>query len=204
MRSSRFFRGLEGTKNLGAEVIMAALKKSDKINLIPKDKFTDTLVGRVLTWLMSTFRVIVIIVEMVVMIAFLSRFWLDAKSSDLDDEIESRIAQIQAQSSVEREFNLVQQRLGIFSTMISQDKSNLKEIKKISSYLPSDVFLSRISLTESGIKIDGLSPSEMSIAQFIVNLSSIEDYSGVNLTQVDIDNENSGLLSFNIDIKLNN
>ena len=62
-------------------------KKEPEINLLPQEEFEGSVIGRILKWGLSTFRIIVIIVEMVVMAAFLSRFWLDAKNSDLNEDI---------------------------------------------------------------------------------------------------------------------
>ena len=180
---------------------MSARNKSNQINLIPKDKFSTSLAGRVLTWAMSTFRFLVIVVEMIVMLAFLSRFWLDQKNNDLDDKIEQKMAEIQAQSDFEKEFNLVQQRLKVFSVMASTDKSHVDDIKQIASQLPADVYLNNISFNNQGIRITGYSPSEISIAQFIVNLGSIENFGVVELTQVDIDSENESLLKFSLKIE---
>ena len=64
---------------------MSAHKKQ-QVNLLPEKGFTSTTTGRVLTWILSTFRIIVIVTEIIVMIAFLSRFWLDAQNTDLSEE----------------------------------------------------------------------------------------------------------------------
>jgi Tfp pilus assembly protein PilN len=180
---------------------MAALKKSNQINLIPKDKFTESLLGRTLGWLMTTFRIVVIIVEMVVVVAFLSRFWLDAKNADLNDEMKAKTSQIQAMAKTEQEINNVQQRLSIFSAMTSTDISHAEDIKTIASFSPNNVFLSNITFSPNLVNLKGASPSEKSIAQFIVNLSSVEKYQSVMLTQVDADKKYEGLLEFSLTIE---
>ncbi len=63
---------------------MAARKNQQLINLLPQEEFAVSTLGRILAWLMSTFRYIVIAVEMVVMLAFLSRFWLEWNTHDVD------------------------------------------------------------------------------------------------------------------------
>ena len=69
---------------------MAARKKNKEINLLPQEQFAASTTGRVLAWVLSTFRMIVILTEMIVIIAFLSRFWLDIKSNDLTDEVDNQ------------------------------------------------------------------------------------------------------------------
>ena len=73
------------------------MPKKKNINLLPKEEFDASVVGRLLRWAMGTFRIIVIITEMIVMAAFLSRFWLDAQNSDLNDEIRFASSQIDSQ-----------------------------------------------------------------------------------------------------------
>ena len=73
------------------------MAKNKSINLLPQEEFDASIFGRTLKWAMGTFRIIVIITEMVVMGAFLSRFWLDAQNSDLDNSIKIASAQISAQ-----------------------------------------------------------------------------------------------------------
>jgi len=85
--------------------------KSKQINLIPQDEFESSNFGRILKWALSTFRIVVIVTELIVMSAFLSRFWLDAKNSDLNEEINVNKSQIIAYKDIETEFRSLQKNL---------------------------------------------------------------------------------------------
>ena len=90
---------------------MAALKqksKKEEINLLPQKGFASTTAGRILAWILSTFRIIVIVTEIIVMVAFLSRFWLDAQNTDLDEEITQKQALIAASLGFEKRFKQTQ------------------------------------------------------------------------------------------------
>ena len=180
---------------------MPAQKKDKQINLVPRDKFEDSLLGRTLKWLLSTFRIIVVLVEMIVMLAFLSRFWLDAKNNDLDDEIKIKMAQIVSQESFEKEFRNIQKRLDVFWALASASGVNSKIIESISSQLPQDVYLDNLSYTEKMLSLKGSSLSEQSVAQFVVNLESLEDFASVDLEKVDVDEDAGGLINFTLNIK---
>src|SRR3989344_9480970 len=93
------------------------MAKTRSINLLPQEEFDVSVVGRILKWAMGTFRIIVIVTEMVVMGAFLSRFWLDAQNSDLGDEMGVKSAQVEAQSDFEKKFRRLQTKLGIFKSL---------------------------------------------------------------------------------------
>ncbi len=90
---------------------MAARKKKRRINLLPQEEFAASILGRVLAWLLSSFRAIVSLTEMTVMIAFLSRFWLDAKSADLNELIRQKQPVIASTSDFEKEEGTIIEKL---------------------------------------------------------------------------------------------
>lgn len=177
---------------------MSARRKRGQINLLPQEEFKATTPGRILTWLMSTFRYIVIVTEMIVMGAFMSRFWLDAQSNDLNDTLAQKTAIIQSTSDFENDFKTTQSQLKVISELRGTPANSV--LSKIASHLPKDVVLTSYSLTGNNVKAQGVSSSERSIAQFIANLESNEDLSDVSLTQVDTDDLNVALLIFSIKV----
>lgn len=175
---------------------MAAQKqKKSEINLLPQKGFAASTSGRVLLWILSTFRVIVIVTEIIVMIAFLSRFWLDAQNTDLNEEIKQKQAVLSSYTNFEREWKDTQKRLKIFSTLVSDKKEATETFNLIVSYLPSDIFLTSISLVTNEATIEGVSPSERGIQQFLVNLQSAETLNQVELVGIETDKD-TGFLKF--------
>jgi Tfp pilus assembly protein PilN len=177
-----------------------AAKKEPRINLLPKEEFEVSVVGRIIKWALSTFRIIVIVTEMVVMAAFLSRFWLDARNSDLNETLKERQAVLAASSDFEKDFRKVQKRLAIASSLFSISKPS-KILIVISSYLPADVFISSFAVVEDSIQIKGYSSTEINIAQFIANLESNKNFKQVTLTQIDSSKESTSLI-FTLKIEL--
>lgn len=165
---------------------MPTAKKESKINLLPQKEFEKSVLGRTLKWALSSFRIIVVVTEMIVMAAFLSRFWLDAKNSDLNELIAQKKAIILSFNNVEEEFRLAQKRLGIFSKLTSATPVS-ENIKSVISYLPPDISLNSVSENGNSLQIIGSSGSEQGIAQFIVNLESAKNLQEVTLSQIDSD-----------------
>ncbi len=176
-------------------------KKEPRINLLPQEEFEMSVVGRILKWGLSTFRIIVIIVEMVVMVAFLSRFWLDARNSDLNESIKQKQAVLAASSDFEKDFRKVQKRLEIFSSLYSNSKPSAS-LNLITSYLPADVFVSSLSFVEDSIQLRGIASNERSIAQLIANLESDKGFKEVVLSQIDSGKEESSSLIFTLKINM--
>lgn len=171
--------------------------KSKQINLIPQDEFESSNFGRVIKWILSTFRFLVIVTELIVMSAFLSRFWLDAKNSDLNDSINISKSQVSAYKKIESEFRSLQTRIEIAKSIYSEPKiSSL--VSNISKLTPADITLTAISYNDGQLTIKALSYSEQSIAQFLINLESSKELSDVTLSQVSSNFDNSAATTFTI------
>ncbi len=177
---------------------MAARKSKNQINLLPQEEFARSTFGRVLVWALSTFRIIVIITEMVVMVAFLSRFWLDARNVDLNDLIEQKQAVLASTSDFEKEFRNTQRRIRIFSALSLEDKPISSYLSTIVSYLPSDTSLSSYSYSGGTIQVKGNSVSEAGIAQFIVNLEDSDIFETVEMINLDSSRTETSVLSFTL------
>lgn len=175
------------------------MPKSKAINLLPQEEFDASIVGRVLKWAMSTFRLIVIITEMVVMGAFLSRFWLDAQNSDLANSIKVRVAQIQSQKDTEELFRGLQNKLTVYKT-ISSSKKATEKIDLIASKVPQEIMLTNVSILEESASVKGTSSSEVGISQFVANLKSEKSFKKVSLGSISSAEDSESLTVFTIKI----
>jgi len=180
---------------------MSAQKKSDKqVNLLPKDPFLSSTKGRVLKWALTSFRLMVIVVEFVVMSAFISRFWLDSISNDLNDSLKQKQAIIDSYSDFEKEFKGLQNKLFIFDQIKKTSKVPSIYLKKVSSYLPDNVFLTTIIMGDKSVTVSGVTSSELAVAQFMANLSSDKDFPDVVLAGISTNQQDKSLMNFRIDI----
>ena len=162
---------------------MAKSKKAP-INLLPEEGLETTLAGRILSWVLSTFRIIVIVTEIIVMVAFLSRFWLDAQHTDLSEEIKQKQAVLAASAPFEKNFRDTQKRLNVF-TDYSKDPGISKKMDYITDRIPADVILSSVVFNQEKVEINGLAAQESSIMQFIVNLTSDETLGEISLDKIE-------------------
>ncbi len=175
------------------------MAKNKSINLLPQEEFDASVLGRMLKWAMGSFRIIVILTEMVVMAAFLSRFWLDAQNSDLDNAIKIASAQISTQSNFEKEFRGIQQKLSIFK-QIAANATESGKLDLISSKIPNDLVLSSVSIQNDIIQVKGTAGSEMGVAQFVTNLKSSPSVKKVDLDSIGSLERNQSLLTFLINV----
>ncbi len=175
------------------------MPKNKPINLLPQEEFSISILGRILNWAMGTFRIIVIITEMIVMAAFLSRFWLDAQNSDLNNSIKIKSAQIADQADLEKEFRNIQSKLSIVQQIYAAVPPS-QRIDAITSKLPTGVILTAISVMGNSAQIKGNSGTELGIAQFIANLKADTSLKSVDLGQISSSETNLGQTIFSINI----
>lgn len=174
------------------------MPKNKAINLLPLEEFNASTTGRVLKWATGTFRIIVIITEMVVMAAFLSRFWLDAQNSNLNNSIKAKSAQISAQASLEKQFVNIQSKLAIYKS-IRQESNTSTLIENIISKVPSNITLTRIFIEPGDVDVHGTSLSDYEINQFILSLNA-PPFTGATLKQANSSETNLGATDFVINM----
>jgi len=178
---------------------MSAQKISNKINLLPTTEFATSTWGRVLAWALSTFRVIVILTLMVVQLAFMSRFWLDAKSNDLNDSIRQKSSVIASWKDFEKEFKTTQKKLAIFNQVATGEDLVSSALDKITSYLPQEIILTSYSFSPTSIEIKGQTANEMAVAQLATNLNSdTQFFSKIIIKNISTNTENPAIFDFGL------
>ena len=176
-------------------------KTEFKINLLPQKEFEKSTLGRILKWAISSFRVVVIVTEMVVMAAFLSRFWLDAQNSDLNEEISQKKAIITSFKETESKFRVIQKQVDTFSKISSLTQKS-EYLNLITSLTPPRIILNSISNNEEAMQIVGSSGDEQNISQFIKNLSANSKLKDVSLKNIDFGEDNSTAIIFTIGVNI--
>ncbi len=169
--------------------------KDTQINLLPQKEFAGTFFGRVLAWIISTFRIIVIVTEILVMAAFLSRFWLDAQNTDLTESMDEKRSIIAASQDFEQQFKDTQDRIHTVSEL-SKNLSVSSYLSTITKSVPPDVSLSGLSKLPGELEITAVTTSERSAQQFVTNLQNSGLFNEVSLTDIHSDSENPNLIAF--------
>ena len=174
--------------------------KHRNINLLPREDFERTTLGRIMKWALTSFRFIVIVVEFVVIGGFLFRFYLDVQISNLDDEIQQKSALISSRSSFEQEFRAIQKRLEIYAQITDEDNKTSPAFLDVTASLPSDTQLLSFTKRRDTLEISGATLNEASIGSFISNLEQKDRFLEVSLKQISIPKD-SPFVQFDLVIK---
>ncbi len=162
-------------------------------NLIPTSQFESSLAGRLLRWLLTSFRFLVIFVEIIVIIGFVARFWLDMQHSQLDDEITQAQELLTAYLPFEKDFRHTQKQLETLKNTNDQANKLSQLLTIITQSLPNDATLISFNQSTGVIEITATAIEEKSISQFLVNLRSRPETAQVTTTRVATDSKTKAL-----------
>lgn len=161
---------------------MAAQKK--EINLLPKENWENSPVGQAVTWVLTVGRYIVILTELVVIIAFLSRFKIDRDLANLYEQTEIKAAQVEALSNVENQFLQTQKRLKAVKELIDSGQSQYQSLKTFVSYIPDTVILEELELSFKEISAQGVAISVSGLEYLTQQLVASEMFTDVELGKI--------------------
>lgn len=178
---------------------MAAQRGLSHINLLPKGSFEFSGLGKILKWTTTVGRVLVVLTEFVVILAFASRFYFDKRLNDLNDEIEGKLAVIQGYAEVESQMRDVLARQLVVSQSGAQAVNVEKKIADMGGAIPLGVSLKNLTIDEKFLDIEGSAGSEALFSQTLSNLKMTPGVSRVSLGQTSYE-QLEGRLAFKINI----
>jgi Tfp pilus assembly protein PilN len=161
---------------------MAASKK--QINLLLREEWEKTSAGRLIKWALTIGRYIVIVTELIVIIAFISRFKFDRDLTNLYEDIEIKRARIKSTQEFEEEFRLVQRRLITIKELEQKKTSPIKIVANFASLVPLNVILSDLSFDQDQLAIDGYAFSESGLATLINNLKQSPYFTNIRIEDI--------------------
>ena len=152
------------------------------INLLPGDELGNRPGGRILLWALSWGKKIVIVTELIVVSAFLSRFWLDTQVANLSDQIEHNKETLLALRDFEVEFRSVSDRL-VAVKKISVTASVVTILAETEKLVPPEVALSRVTVTGDEISFGGIG-YDQALAVMVDNFKSSPRFTDIVLEKV--------------------
>lgn len=152
---------------------MSPAKK--EISLLPDEVNSNTTGARVIRWITSIGRFVIVFTELIVIGAFLSRFYLDRKNSDLSDVIRQQTAIIESTQNFENDFNLLQKKINLIKQIYASQPEYQSKIDTLVASTPPDItFESLVLKSDDNQQISAdlslTAFQESSIIDFMTNL----------------------------------
>lgn len=158
--------------------------KQPSINLIGEEEMAHTPLGRIVAWAVTYGRYIMIGTEIIVLLAFISRFSLDRKLTDLNDEIYQKQAIITANSEFEAEFRKLQDTVSKIQTLLASPATTVTALTTVQELLPADVRLESLEITNQKVVANVIAATTNGFSQVVANLQSASVFTQVEIGDV--------------------
>jgi Tfp pilus assembly protein PilN len=165
----------------------------DKINLLPQEDFEKKPLGKFLLWALSAGRWIVILTELVVITAFISRFKFDRDLTDLHDKIKQKQAIVQSYSAFEEEFRFFKTRIAQIKTLYSKQIDSAAVLNTVALNMPNDVLLSQFSFEGTSLSISGVALSEEGLGNFLAGLITSKKFTDIDVSSITRKRDEAGI-----------
>jgi len=158
--------------------------KPVSINLLGTQDLEHTPWGRLITWATTYGRYIMITTEIVVLLAFISRFSLDRKNTDLTEEISQKQAIIEANVDFERDVKSLQANLTSAKILLTDQAKPIEFVNTMETLIPPDVYLVSLDITQNKLVLAAVAGSTQGFSQFLSNLSATKTIQNVLLGDI--------------------
>lgn len=154
------------------------------INLLGQEDLKHTPQGRILNWALTYGRYIMIGTEIVVLLAFISRFSLDRKLTDLKEEISQKQAILEANAPLERDIRLLQDHLAKIKQVTTTQPTPINIVTLLKSLLPPDVYIDTLDLTSDRLVVSATAGETNGFSQFLTNLQATKQFTSVDIGDI--------------------
>lgn len=154
------------------------------INLLGQEDLKHTPQGRIIGWALTYGRYIMIGTEIVVLLAFISRFSLDRKLTDLKEEISQKQAILEANKDLERDIRELQDKLVKLRQSMTNQSAPLDTLTLLQSLLPPDVYVETLDVAGDRLSANAIAATTRGFSQFLVNLQSAKQFSRVDIGDI--------------------
>jgi len=181
--------------------LAALFRKKEAINLLPKDSFEKSFWGRVLTWALSFGKWTVIVTQLVVVGAFLFRFGLDRKLTNLRKSIDEELANIHSYESIEDKYRVMQSRVRFLSPVVKEQEKKKAIFDSLVKLTPQDVWYQQVSIGNGSVNLNAYSASLNGFSRFIKLLQQSEDFRSITVGGVSSGSRADSQLEFSLSLQ---
>ena len=125
-----------------------------EISLLPQEENNQSPLARFLRWATGVGRVVIVFTELIVILAFLSRFWLDRENADLSDTLRQQKAIITSTKEFEEDYLSLQERLNYIDKFYKNQPDLARYMRSLVNTVPHDIFFQRLVFKKESSKPD--------------------------------------------------
>lgn len=177
---------------------MPAAQINPKVNLLPSDRFEYSKLGRFFQWALTTGRYVMVMTELIVIMAFLSRFWFDRKLTDLREARIKKGENINSFSQIQARFEQTQLLLSTIRKTISSSSQPTLRLTKIQNLTPSGIQYGSIKINSDSVDLIGYATSGKIFSTLLAKLQNEATFQSVNVKKLGLSKDKAPGLDFEI------
>jgi Tfp pilus assembly protein PilN len=161
-----------------------AAQPTATVNLLASDWFEASNLGRFLKWSLSTGRYVVVLTELVVIIAFLSRFWFDRQLTNLRELRVEKSAVVDSLEDVRLRFEQTKKTLSVARGAINNQYDPAGRLSLIQSLTPLGVEYQSIKVSSQSASLTGFAPGSAMFSSLLTLLQQEDAFQNVAVTRL--------------------
>jgi len=171
-------------------LLIMAKKAAPKININLSSAGKATVGKVVYGWTIDAGRAIIVGIELIALAALGYRFIIDRQIVDLHDQIKTQEVYIAAQSSDEKKFRSIQERLKNIKVINEQTAAKIQLMNEILKVISSGTFFAtNLSINNNSILVDGSTFSIYALTDFLNNLKKFPSVSAMSIDEINTADE---------------
>lgn len=162
-----------------------------EMSFLPEEENSNSVTARVINWATTAGRFVIVFTELIVICAFISRFWLDRTNSDLSEVVRQQTAILDSTADFEKEYFLLQKRLKLIGTFYQNQPEYQSKLNSLVESTPNDISYTDLTIgqnpttNEINATIGLVAYQESSIVNFITNLMVNPKISSVDIKNIE-------------------
>jgi len=154
------------------------------INLLGQDTSANSPWNRIMDWISTYGRYIMITTELIVLIAFASRFTLDRKLTDLKEDIAEKQEILEVNADLEKNIRTVQKKIDTVKILIQQQPVPINTLILIQTLLPLGTQLESLTIDKEKVTAAVIADTAGSFTQLLANLSVSKKLTNIEVGKV--------------------
>jgi len=162
-----------------------------EVSFLPEEDNVNSTSSRIILWLTTVGRYVIVFTELIVISAFLSRFWLDRTNADLSEAVRQQKAILESTSKFEKDYSALQKRLKLIRNLYTSQPEYESSLTALVESTPDDITYTNLSLSrdtsnnEVSATVTLYAFKETSIVDFITNLMANSKISSVDIKTIE-------------------
>jgi len=167
-----------------------AKKSSPKVNINLSSRGKATVGKVVYGWTIDAGRAIIVAIELIALVALGYRFVIDRQIVDLHDEIKVQEAYVAAQSTDEKIYRSIQERLKNIKSTNEETSAKVELMNQILNAISTGTFFStNLSISDKSILVDGSTFSIYTLTDFLNSLKSFPSVAAISIDEINTDDD---------------